>query len=91
MKRTKNPQFERVEEDVRQIAALLRGGKSPGEAMAEFRRRLDHESLRDLFAGLAMHRLLDRITPDGGTLLPESVARLSYDQADALLRERSST
>jgi hypothetical protein len=89
MKRTTR-KFEQLEEDIREIGALLRGGMTPEQAIAAFRRRLDAEGLRDLFAGLAMHRLLERITPDGGTLLPESVARMSYDQADALLRERSS-
>jgi hypothetical protein len=43
-------------------------------------------SLRDHFAGLAMQGLLSADTT--ADLVCESIARLAYDQADAMLAER---
>jgi hypothetical protein len=75
-RRTRDPaQLEQLEEDLRQIAALVRGGRSPEDALLEFRRRLDHDHIRDIFAAIAMHRFIGWITPEGGALLPSSIAR----------------
>jgi len=81
-------QLKTLEEDIRQIGALLRGGRSPEEALAEFRRRLDHEHVRDLLAALAMAKLLDRRDDAGKYLEPEWIASAAYRQAESMLLER---
>ena len=80
-----------LEEDIREIGGLLRSGMTPEQALAAFRRKLDVEGLRDLFAALAMHRFIDWPGLDGKMLPPESLARMAYDAADAMLKERAST
>ncbi len=89
-KRSRRPQLEQLEEDIREIGALIRGGMTPEDALAAFRRRIEGEGLRDVAALVAAHGLVSRYAPDGSNMSPESVARLAYDHADAMLKERVS-
>jgi hypothetical protein len=89
-KKTLEERWESLEEDIREIGGLLRGGMTPEQALTAFRRQLDAVGLRDFFAAIAMHRLINGYVPESGTL-PESVARIAYDAADAMLKERAST
>ena len=82
-------QLESLEEDIRQIGALLRGGKSPEDALAEFRRRLDHDHMRDLMAAVAMAKLLERRDDSGRHLDPEWIATAAYQQAESMLLARA--
>jgi hypothetical protein len=88
-KRNRTPQLEQLEEDIRQIGALLREGRSPEDALAEFRRRLDHDHMKDLMATVAMVRLLDRRDEAGRYLDPEWVATAAYQQAESMLLART--
>jgi hypothetical protein len=90
-KKTLEERRESLAKDIREIGGLLRGGMTPEQALAAFRRKLDAEGLRDLFAALAMHRFIDWPGLDGKMLPPESLARMAYDAADAMLKERAST
>ena len=82
-------QWESLEEDIRQIGALLRGGRSPEEALAEFRRRLDHDHVRDLLAAVAMAKLMDRRDNEGRHLDPDWIASAAYRQAESMLLARA--
>jgi hypothetical protein len=87
---TNEPQFERLEADLEQIAALIRGGLSPAEAVKLFRRTVEADGLRDLCAIVVAHQLVNRVNPDGSFLSPEGVVRIAFDHADAFLKERAS-
>ncbi len=82
-------QWESLEEDIRQIGALLRGGRSPEEALAEFRRRLDHDHVRDLLAAVAMAKLMDRRDDEGRLFDPDRVADAASRQAESMLLARA--
>jgi hypothetical protein len=82
-------QLEALEEDIRQIGALLRGGRSPDEALAELRRRLDHDHMRDLMATVAMVKLLERRDDGGRHFDPEWIATAAYRQAESMLLARA--
>lgn len=82
-------QLETLEEDIREIGALLRGGRSPEDALAEFRRRLDHDHMRDLMAAVAMAKLLERRDDGGRHLDPEWIATAAYRQAESMLLARA--
>ncbi len=49
---------------------------------------LGSKYLCDLIALIAMHKLLERVSEDGRYPRVETVARLAYDQALAMLAER---
>jgi hypothetical protein len=90
-KKTLEERRESLAKDIREIGGLLRGGMTPEQALAAFRRKLEGEGLRDVFAALAMHRFIDWPTADGKMLPPESLAQMAYDAADAMLKERAAT
>jgi hypothetical protein len=90
-KKTLEERWESLEEDLRELGALLRGGMTPEQALTAFRRHLDAQGMRDIFAAVAMHRFADRISPEDAASKPESVARMAYDAADAMLKERASS
>jgi hypothetical protein len=82
-------QWEELEEDIREIGALLRGGRTPEEALSEFRRRLDQDHMRDLLAAVAMAKLLERRDEKGQYFEPEWVAEAAYRQAASMLIVRA--
>jgi hypothetical protein len=87
-KRTTAHPLEALEEDIKQLQALLYGGLSPSEALAEFRRHRDEEHLRDLFAAVALHRLLERLDGEGHHVGTTWAAREAYSAAEAMLTVR---
>jgi hypothetical protein len=88
-KRTRIEPLEQLEEDIKQLHALLYGGRTPADALAEFRKMRDEEHLRDLFAAVAMHRLLERLDGEGRHLGSTWVAREAYSAAEAMLVART--
>src|SRR3954447_19770431 len=84
--------WEQLEEDIRELGALIRGGMTPHEALMELRRRLDAESQRDALAHTAMSELL-RGSAIGQVLeerdMPRKIAVAAYRCADSMLAART--
>ena len=84
--------WEQLEEDIRELGALIRGGMSAHEALVELRRRLDADSQRDFFAHTAMAEILrgsaiSQVLEEAD--MPRKIAVAAYRCASSMLEARS--
>ncbi len=89
------PHQARLEADLLEVARLVEGGLTVRQAIDELRRRVrrdaeqELEALRDLFAGIALHSVLQRLDLEGGYIGTTAAAKAAYEAAESMIAARS--